>query len=108
MCIPYIVSVDQDFERKLQVGLKLNAKLMEFSKTLTPEEQKGLGTLMKLAGFVVENGGVALFGLENRQILRKVRRKLVELNCDSSLAPELALQTTPAVTVTLSDIDILQ
>jgi hypothetical protein len=49
-----------------------------------------------------------LFGLENKQILRKVRRKLVELNCDSSLPSELALQTTPAVTVTLSDIDILQ
>jgi hypothetical protein len=59
--VPYIVTLDQDFERKLQVGLKLNEKLMEFSKTLTPEEQKGLGTLMKLAGFVVENGGIALF-----------------------------------------------
>ena len=85
------MSLNQDFEKKLELGLKLNAKLMEFSKTLSPEEQKGLGTLMKLAGFAVENGGVALFGLENRQILRKVRRKLVELNCDSSSPPELAL-----------------
>jgi hypothetical protein len=101
------VSLSQDFEKKVEIGLRLNSKLSEFAKTLPPEEQRGLGALVRLAEFAIENGGIALFGLENRETLRKVRRKLIELNCDSPSSPEQALQTTPAVAVTLADIDAL-
>ena len=101
------MSLSQDFEKKVEIGLRLNSKLSEFAKTLSREEQRGLGALVRLAEFAIENGGIALFGLENREILRKVRRKLIELNCDSPSSPERALLTTPAVAVTLADIDAL-
>ena len=63
-----IVTLSQDFEKKVEIGLRLNSKLSEFAKTLSPEEQRGLGALARLAEFAIENGGVALFGLENRGI----------------------------------------
>ncbi len=98
----------QDFEKNVEIGLRLNSKLQEFSKTLEPEEQKGLGILLRLAEFTIENNGIALFGLENKEIVKKVRRKLIELNCDNSLrAPHKTYLTTPAVAMTVTDMEIL-
>ena len=95
-----VVAQHSDFERNLELGLRLNTKLREFSKTLSLEEQKALGTIVRLAEFAVENSSIAVFGLENKEIVKKLRRKLVELNCDdSSRAPEQAFLTTPVTLI---------
>ena len=102
------MSTSQDFDKKVELGLRLNSKLQEFTKGLSREEQKGIGTLMRLAEIAVHESGIALFGLENREIVRKVRRKLIEPNCeDADLSATTTTVTTPTTTVTMMDSDIL-